>query len=113
MAYPKTDRATRLRIVKSRNGVMVYGNKSAFRTLARWMSWLGDSAADEHYEVHIPWHLQSPFAKNNRVEIFNESGKGGLKRNHRFEITFMVLNQTEISRVRERTSGAQAKKRAR
>jgi len=27
MAYPKTDRGTQFRIVKSRNGVMVYGNK--------------------------------------------------------------------------------------
>jgi hypothetical protein len=54
MAYPKIDRATQLRIVKGRNGVMVYGNKSAFRTLARWMAWLGDSAANEHYEVHVP-----------------------------------------------------------
>ena len=87
MAYPKTDRGTQFRIVKSRNGAMVYGNKSGFRTLAHWME--------------------------DRVEIFNESGKGGLKRNRRFEITFMVLNRTEISRVRERTSGARAKKRAR
>jgi hypothetical protein len=77
------------------------------------MAWLGDSAANEHYEVHIPWHLQSPLAKNDRVEVFNESNQGDLKRNGQFEITFMVLNQKEIVRVRKRAPGAKAKKRTR
>jgi hypothetical protein len=96
MAYPKIDRATEIRIVNSRDGVMVYGNTAAFRTLARWMTWLANSDPSEHCEMHIPWHLQSPMANQERVFMFSKSSSGRVTRDRSTELTFMVLNRTEL-----------------
>jgi hypothetical protein len=95
MPYPAIDRAMRLRIVKKRNETIIYGNSSAFRTLARWMKWLAASNPREHYEMHVPWHLQSPFSRSQRVDVVT-STSGGSKAPKGYEITFMVVEGNEL-----------------
>ena len=95
MAYPLVDRSTRLSIVAEQNGMMIYGNRTAFRTLARWMTWLAKSDPREHFEVHIPWHLQSPSSRSKRVRAFKKNA-GLVTTSDDVEVTFMVLNENEL-----------------
>jgi hypothetical protein len=111
MTYPKTERATRIRIVHSPEGTMIYGNRAAFRTLVGWMKWLVESDPMEHYEVHLPWHLQSPLARHKRIEVFNRSKNGRLMRAPDVEVTFMVLNDRELKGMRVSSPKKRAAKR--
>jgi hypothetical protein len=104
MAYPKRVRGTEICITVSRDGTTIYGNKAAFRELSRWMNWIAESDSAEHYECHLPWHLDSYFAKRKRVWVLIEKGMlAVLKRTEskpKFEVTFMAVTGKELRALR-------------
>jgi hypothetical protein len=109
MPYPAIDRAMRLRIVRKKNETVIYGNSSAFRTLARWMKWLAASNPREHYEMHVPWHLQSPLSRSQRVDVMT-STSGRSKPSKGYEITFMVLEGKELKEASTSQEPVRAKR---
>lgn len=109
MPYPAIDRAMRLRIVRKKNETVIHGNSSAFRTLARWMKWLAASNPREHYEMHVPWHLQSPFSRQQRIDVVTSTSDGN-KPSKKYEITFMVLEDKELTKASTGQESVRAKR---
>ena len=109
---PAPDRVpgTRACVVVTREGVKLYGNRAAFLSLARFMTWIAESDPAEHFECHTKWHLASEdflhhggppnvgtlfapelvddFAR----ETEDESG---------FELTFMAVHSTDLDELFE------------
>jgi hypothetical protein len=50
MAYPREIAGTQVCIRVSADGVTVYGNRKAFKSLAQWMTWIANASEEEHYE---------------------------------------------------------------
>jgi len=98
MAYPKSDRSMQLRIIADKQGTRLYGNAAAFRTFARWMTWLAKSDPQEHYELHVPWHLQSPLSNSPKVKVLRSLG-----RKKDFEVTFMMVKAGELKELSRAT----------
>lgn len=91
----------------TRQGVTLYGNKSAFKSLARWLSWVAGSDASEHYECHVMWHLLSHHARRSNVwvlcdkemlKVVNREPDGGGKPT--FEVTFMAVTARDLRALR-------------
>src|SRR4051794_31463415 len=72
---PKRKRGARLCVVVRTDGVAVYGNQTAFESLAEWLRWIAKSPPKDHYECHLVWHFESyankRHPKNVRV-LFDE-----------------------------------------
>ena len=104
----------RLAVAAGADHTTVHGNRAAFRTLARWMNWLAESKASEHYEMHIPWHLESPYRKGTKVMVQMPSrGKASRPAANGFELTFIVVTESELDamfpRPRRRAQRAKPK----
>jgi hypothetical protein len=110
MAYPKVDRSTRLAVVAGAGGTTMYGNRAAFRTLARWMSWLARSDPREHYELHIPWHLQSPLTRSKRVRVLKRVRGGTVRALKEFEVTFMTVESRDLEALTKKTRPSSARR---
>lgn len=107
MGAPEVDARTRLCVVLAENETKFYGNAAAFRTLAAWMHWLASSPEEEHYELHMRWHLE-PFdsketGEPRRVWVFSEldpTQEGPGARNEKgylqTEFTFMVVEDSDL-----------------
>ncbi len=110
MAAPDRIPGTRACVVVTRDGVKLYGNRAAFRSLAKFMTWIAESDPAEHFECHATWHLASDeFLRRNGapnvatlfapelVEHFaretdEEAG---------FELTFMALGEGNLDELFE------------
>ena len=59
MDRPSKVPGTRLCIALRKQGVTLYGNPAAMRSLAEHLLWIARSDPAEHYECHASWQLQS------------------------------------------------------
>jgi hypothetical protein len=98
---PKTD----VCITVESEGVRIYGNSQAFRRLATHMARLAQSVPADHEEVHVRWHLGSHVTKRNAVFVLMDSESRRAHRRDDFEVTFMVVEPSDLKRLRrqERT----------
>jgi hypothetical protein len=107
MPYPKNDPKTEVCVVASRDGVTIYGNAAAFRTLAKWMSWIAKSDESEHYECHVGWHLRKHYARSPNVSVLFDAtmSRAVAKRSERtgvpFEVTFMAVTKRDVVSLRK------------
>ena len=103
MAYPKRQRGVRACVAVGGDGVTLYGNKAAFRSLAKWMTWIAASKPSKHYECHVVWHLLSNTAKKPNVFVrFDKAARGsGRQRGDRqvFELTLMQVEGADLDRL--------------
>jgi len=99
MAYPKVDRAMRLAIVAGDGGTVMYGNRAAFKTLARWMTWLAKSDPRKHFEMHIPWHLESPSARGSRIKVLKRSRGRSTRPAAGFEVTVLAVEEADLDQM--------------
>jgi hypothetical protein len=102
MPYPKREEKLRICIANKPEGVTLYGNRAAFRSLARWMDWLAESPPNAHYECHVGWHLESQTAKSKgrkkKVWVLHDPRSKGAEE---FDVSFMVLEAKELDRLSE------------
>jgi hypothetical protein len=106
MPYPKNDPRTEVCVVVSRDGVTIYGNAAAFRTLAKWMLWIAKADESEHYECHLGWHLLRHYARQPNVSVLfdaamsravtKKSGRTGVP----FEVTFMAVTKRDLVKLK-------------
>jgi hypothetical protein len=59
MSAPDRIPGTRACVVVTHDGVKLCGNRAAFRSLARLMTWIAESDPAAHFECHAKWHLAS------------------------------------------------------
>jgi hypothetical protein len=113
MAYPREIPGTQICIRVSAEGVKVYGNRKAFQSLARWMTWIADAPEEEHYECHLSWHLQSKSSLKEREPknvwvVFDKNVKGIFPSHDQtypeFDLNFMAVEQSDLNRLRPRRS---------
>ncbi|MGA1869447.1 MAG: hypothetical protein ACMUJM_12985 [bacterium] len=108
MTYPRNEKGTRLCMVVAKSGIKVYGNRQAFKTLSKWMSWIADSDEREHYECHFLWHLKSEESEfgeepaniwtlfdRDTLSIFDPSFDQELN----FDLTFMAVEQSDLDKL--------------
>jgi hypothetical protein len=69
--------------VTAADGVRVYGNREAFRSLANWMLWIADANPSDHYECHTRFHMSSETASSD------------------FELTFMGVEEQDLDKLFE------------
>ena len=113
MAYPKEIAGAQFCIRVSVDGVTVYGNRKAFKAFTLWMAWIANSSEREHYECHLPWHLQSKSSLQGEVPknvwvvmdkqvsslfVSREPDHAG------FDLNFMMVEQSELDLLRPRRS---------
>jgi hypothetical protein len=100
---PQTD----VCITVEKEGVWIYGNSQAFRRLAKHMASLADSVPSEHHELHVKWHLGSPFAKRNAVFVLMDKDSRSVHKRRDFEVTFMVVEAQDLRRLRRQERSGQ------
>jgi hypothetical protein len=59
MDRPNRAPGARLCIAVRKQGVTLYGNAAAMRSLAEYLLWIASSDPAQHYECHVSWELQS------------------------------------------------------
>lgn len=106
VTYPKNVKGAEMCIVVHKDGIKFYGNPAAFRSLAQWMLWLGDSKASEHYDFHLPSHLLSDASlsgkskKNVWVRTDGISLRMSSKKQESFDVNFMVVQKDDLKTMR-------------
>lgn len=113
MAYPRKIAGTQICIRVSAEGVKVYGNRQAFKSLARWMTWIADAPEKEHYDCHVPWHLESEASLHGKepknvwvvLDKSVETVFAVTDQHHAgFDLNFMAVEQSDLDRLRPRRS---------
>lgn len=108
MSYPEVDKDSKICVTVSRDDIKLYGNREAFRSLARWMEWLADSEKEEYYECHLKWHFQTYEAKESRelntvwmafdkdtFPVFTHPGKNETGT----DVTFMAVEEEDLKKM--------------
>lgn len=106
---PKKVKGTELCIVVHKDGVKFYGNPAAFRSLAQWMTWLGNSKSSEHYDFHVPFHLISDASlkgqsKQNVWCVRDDRSRKPSRKREEFDVNFMVVEGSDLKKMRKMTS---------
>jgi hypothetical protein len=113
MAYPREIAGTQVCIRVSADGVTVYGNRKAFKSLALWMTWIANAPEEEHYECHLPWHLQAKSSLQKKKPknvwvLLDKKVKSAFASRDRahpgFGLNFMAVEQADLDRLRPRRS---------
>ncbi len=115
MSYPEIAEGTQVCVTVTRDGIKLYGNRQAFHTLSRWMSWIAASEPSEHYECHLLWHLTNYEAKVGQSpgnlwflfdrDLFHVFEKHREQQSD-FDLTFMIVEQHDLEKLAQyRSSG--------
>jgi hypothetical protein len=118
MPHPENLPGTRICIAVTRDGVTVYGNQNAMKSLARQLDWIAEADPKEHCECHVVFHMsdeESAFEKkvprNITVlverELFPYISKRGESvqidsnesKARGFELTFMAAPENELDKM--------------
>jgi len=99
-AKRRREPTTDICITVETDGVWIYGNTQAFRRLAKHMAVLAKSAASEHYELHVKWHLGSHLTKRDAVFVLMDRDSRRVHKRKAFEVTFMVVEASDIKELR-------------
>jgi hypothetical protein len=95
-------------IAIKKKGITLYGNREAFQSLAKWMSYIANSDAGEHIECHLPWHFEnydSLFSKSSNVwtlfdkDIFPAFSKLTEDTKKSTKVTFMIVEDDDLSKL--------------
>lgn len=105
MPYPKVDKGTEICVTVEKGGVFFYGNKQAFRSLARWAASIAQSDPDEHHECHLAFHIGRPLARRKNVWfLFDRETRDVFRKRSRrdsgFDLTFMIVEPKDLKRLR-------------
>jgi len=77
------------------------------------MTWIADAPEKEHYECHLPWHLQSKSSLQGKEPknvwvVLDKSVKTAFTSNDQthpgFDLNFMAVEQSDLDRLRPRRS---------
>ena len=108
MTYPKNERGSQLCLVVGDDGVTVYCNVPALRSMTKWLQWLADSDPAEHYEWHVVWNMLAHYRKRKNVSVLvdrgPQRGKSRKAIQDGFELTFMAVTQREMMLLKRRAS---------
>ena len=108
MGYPKIIDGTKICITIKKEGIKVYGNRQAFKSLIKWMSWIVESDEKEHYEYHLPWNFESYESLENRElrnvwVLFDEKTNALFNKSSEEEnmniLTFMAVENKDLSEL--------------
>jgi hypothetical protein len=91
---------TQICMTVEKDGVWVYGNPEALRRIAERLALLAESKPSEHYELHVKWHLGSHRAKRQGVFVLVDSEARRVHRREAFELTFMVVEPSDLRGLR-------------
>lgn len=110
MSYPNRRDATQICVTVTKEGVKLYGNRDAFRSLAEWMTRLADSPEGEYYECHVTWQLESEasfFGKEQKdvwvlfdkeaAQVFRRPSPGDTG----FDLDFMAVEKKDLENLRQ------------
>jgi hypothetical protein len=97
--YPPRHAGSEACITVERDGVYLYGNRAAFRTLAGCMSWIARSRPRDHAECHVRFSLDG-FSKRPSVWVLQERSLRLIQRRRDFELTFMIVEADDLRRLR-------------
>jgi len=109
MSYPDVTKETEICVAVRREGVTLYGNRAAFRSLSRWLSWIADSDPKEHFECHLLWNFNSYESKVGeeppRVWVLYDKETASTFQHQpdecEFEVTFMAVERSDLDKLRE------------
>ena len=106
---PANEAGTKLCISVSEKGVFVYGNKPAFKSLAKWMSWLAESDEADHFECHVVMSLEDDESKfegktpRNVWVLMDKKITDSFARrtdtDPGFELTFMAVENPDLEQL--------------
>lgn len=105
--YPKRVKGLELCLTVTRRGVKVYGNRQAFQTLTKWMSWIARSKEADHFSCSLVWHMVSKFTKKRNVFVLVDKdmsrvfGRGQKNLLERFELTFVSVEESDLRAFRK------------
>jgi hypothetical protein len=110
MSAPDRIPGTRACVVVTREGIKLCGNRAAFKSLARLMSWIAESDPAEHFQCHAKWHLASDAFLHHKgapnvatlftpdlVEHFAPRSED----DPAFELTFMAVEEGDLDELFE------------
>lgn len=104
--YPENARGRQVCMVVTGKGIKIYGNKAAFRSLAKWMAWIARSKPEEHYECHLGWHFRVPDHDAGRPTVYTIVDKRMTEalsllrqRQPEFDVTFMAVEEADLDRL--------------
>ncbi len=122
MERPRQVPGTRLCIAVRKDGVTLYGNPAALRTMAQHLLWAADADPAEHYECHVRWHLQSDacryeakrpldvwtlvdadLARSIRVSPLGSDTDSEIQEEG-FEVTFMAVEESDLDALAQHQS---------
>jgi len=106
MPPPERQLGVKLCLAVTNEGVKAYGNRQAFKALAKWMTWLSKSAEAEHFECHVLMSMEDDESKfdgkepRNAWVLLDKNLKGSFakrsKNNTGFELTFMMVEPSDL-----------------
>ena len=103
---PLKQAGTRLCVAVTEEGVSIYGNKQAFKSLSEWMLWIAESNEADHFEFHTTMSLEedelsAKEAAPRNVWVLTDKKISGSfvksSENHPgFEMTFMAVENQDL-----------------
>ena len=112
---PKKRPGVRICVSVMPDGVTIYGNRSAFASIAEWMQWVMTSPPNEHFETHLLADLEDDASKFEGKHPRNvwtlvdgrlTSEAGGAPLNaENFDVTFMAVEESELDKMEKYQDG--------
>ena len=122
MDRPTRAPGTRLCIAVRKEGVTLYGNPSAMRSLAEYLLWIAGADPAEHYECHARLELQSDeclFENKRPLDVWalvepalaqhitaGASVSDDGDREEGFEVTFMAVEERDLDELAKHQESA-------
>jgi hypothetical protein len=97
---PNKDRSLEFCVVVAIDGVTVYGNQVAIRTVSTWLASIAESNPADHDECHLVWHLTWHFRKKKNVWVLFQRPSRRRRRRRDFDVTFMVVEAKDLRELR-------------
>jgi hypothetical protein len=94
-------------VTVSEEGVTLYCNRRALRSMARYLQVMAEADPEEHYHMHIMWHLldhrgETPGAfvlfDSALAKVYPQRWRG----DPGFDVTFMAMPERELRKMRPR-----------
>ena len=109
MDRPSKVPGTRLCIALRKQGITLYGNPAAMRSLAEQLLWIAHADPAGHYECHASWQLQSDeclFDNKHPLDVWTLA-EPGLASNvtndntvgEAFDINFMAVEEGDLDEL--------------
>jgi len=117
MEQPRLIAGSRLCLALTAEGLTVYGNPEALKSLAKWLEWIAHANPEEHYECHVGLFLEDEASRfegkvPRNVSVLVErtlaphivqrkmvqiDGEPALQRG--FDLTFMAVPEADLDQM--------------